>query len=105
MPQVIVEHGVTPCQIDGFPEKCERSRKGALYVRPSSSLEMTNDELAHVKATLPELYKKLRVVEQPRPRARPNQELKNPVPAPKAKMLSAKAYPKKEKASKKSSDE
>lgn len=63
MPQAIVGYGVTPCQVDGFPEKCERSRKGALYIRPRSSLTLTNDELDFIKVKYPNLFKKLRIVE------------------------------------------
>lgn len=63
MPNVIVGHGVTPQQIDDFPSKCERSRKGALYIRPKSTVEMTNDELDHIKDKYKDLYKRLRVVE------------------------------------------
>lgn len=92
MPQVIVGNGVMPCQIDGFSEKCERSRKGALYIRPRSSLEMTHDELDHIKVTHPELYKKLRVVEQPRKKAPAK-------PKPEAKTMTAKPAPAKAKAS------
>ena len=66
MPQAIVGYGVTPCQVDGFPEKCERSRKGALYIRPRSSLILTNDELDFIKVKYPQLFKKLRIVEEPK---------------------------------------
>lgn len=65
MPQAIVGHGVTPQNVDDFPSNCARSRKGAVYVRPDSSLTLTNDELDHIKDKHPQLFKKLRVVEEP----------------------------------------
>lgn len=63
MPQAVAGRGVTPCQIDGFPEGCKRSREGAIYLRPSSSEEMTDDELEFIKQKYPEVYKELRIVE------------------------------------------
>lgn len=82
MPHAVVGYGVTPCQVDEFPEKCERSRKGALYIRPRSSLTLTNDELEHIKAKYPHLYKKLRIVED-KPKRAPAKKAKEEKP-PKA---------------------
>lgn len=59
---VAVPAGVGPLQVDGFPEKCERSCKGALHLRPSSTAVATDGELAHIKDKLPKVAEKLRVL-------------------------------------------
>lgn len=61
MPQIVVGRGVMPCQVDDFPEKCERSRQGSIYFRPGSSEELTDGELEHIKVSWPELYAKLAI--------------------------------------------
>ncbi len=77
MPTIVVPASVTICQVDDFPtvvildEKAAKGEKaakvktrefertprgkrkikgGALHVRPASSLEVTDDELAHLEA-------------------------------------------------------
>ena len=80
MPLIHIPVGVAPCQVDDFPKDAERSCKGALHLRPASTKEVTNDELAHLK-TAPQhgkLAARLSVVEvakktepqpvQPKPR-------------------------------------
>lgn len=37
-------------QIEDFPEKCARSRKGSLHMKPGATLTVTRDELKHLKA-------------------------------------------------------
>jgi hypothetical protein len=49
-----VPASVGPRQVDGFPEGCERSRKGAIHLRPASTLVVTEGELAHLKAQCPQ---------------------------------------------------
>lgn len=57
-----VPAGVGPLQVDDFPEGCERSCKGALHIRPSSTLEATDGELAHLKKHYPAVSAKLRQI-------------------------------------------
>lgn len=62
MALVQVPIGVTACQVDDFPKDCKRSRKGALYIRPRSTLVLTPDELDHLKAKHGSVASKLIVV-------------------------------------------
>ena len=62
MALVQVPIGVAARQIDDFPEGCKRSRKGALYVRPRSTMVLTSDELDHLKAKHKDVAGKLIVV-------------------------------------------
>lgn len=86
MPHIVVGRGVMPCQVDDFPEKCERSRLGSVYFRPGSSEELTDGELEHIKGTKPELFAKLLVskpVKASRPAPEPkSKKLEMPEPAP-----------------------
>jgi hypothetical protein len=38
-------------QVEDFPEKAKRSRKGALHLRPGATLVVTRDELKHLEAS------------------------------------------------------
>jgi hypothetical protein len=62
MALVQVPIGVSACQVDDFPKDCKRSRKGALYIRPRSTLVLTPDELDHLKAKHGSVASKLIVV-------------------------------------------
>lgn len=54
-------------QIDDFPaEGCERSVKGALYIRPGT-LEVTADEWKHIQAKHAALAAKLQIVAEVSP--------------------------------------
>ncbi len=60
------------CQVEDFPavvdvpggepRKFERSCEGALHVRPGSSVEITADELAHLRDKHPKLSASVRVL-------------------------------------------
>jgi len=54
---------MAPCQVDDFAEGCERSKKGALYFRPSSTMDLTSDEYKHLMSKHKRLGKSLRVVQ------------------------------------------
>lgn len=60
---VVVPAGVGPVQIDDFPEGCERSRKGALHLRPGSTETLTAAELEHLKAKHAVIADRLRTVD------------------------------------------
>jgi|SRR6478609_3591538 len=56
-------------QIEGFPAELkegevarpfERSCEGSLHLRPGSTLELTADEYAHIKAKRPDVFSSLR---------------------------------------------
>lgn len=49
---VVTSHGFTPFCIE-VPEGKERSVKGALHVKPNSTLEITEDELEAVRQDMP----------------------------------------------------
>ena len=53
--KLVKYQGIHPECIEGFPEDCERSRKGSLHLRPGRTLELTDDEYAHLKAQRPDL--------------------------------------------------
>jgi len=63
-------------QIDDFPEGCERSREGAIYLRPKSTEQVTDDELAHMAKARPDVMRFVQVLEVRRPPARPKKEQK-----------------------------
>lgn len=50
MPNIIYSPTAQLTQIDDFPEDCERTVKGALYVRPGQSAIISDGEAAHLKA-------------------------------------------------------
>ena len=92
MALVQVQVGVAVRQIDDFPKDCERSRKGALYVRPRSTLILTAGELKHLRAKHKDIASKLIVVGVEESAAKPSQKSVEP-PKKKAK-AKAKAEPK-----------
>lgn len=55
MPILVVPANVMACQIDDFPDGCKRSREGALYVRPASTMDVTDDEYDHMQKAHPQL--------------------------------------------------
>lgn len=61
MPIVVVPANLAACQVE-FPEGVERSVKGALYVRPASTLEITQAELEYLRKEKKDLVAKLIVV-------------------------------------------
>lgn len=62
MPTIVVPANVPLCQVDDFPKACERSREGALYVRPASAMTVTQAELDHLKEHHADLVRRLIVV-------------------------------------------
>ena len=60
------------CQVEDFPEtvaveggeprKFERSCEGAMHVRPGASVEITADELAHLKENHPSIFNSFRIL-------------------------------------------
>jgi len=50
-------------QVEGFPEKAKRSKKGSMHLRPRATIEMTDDELAHIKAEHKDIVKHMMVAE------------------------------------------
>lgn len=66
MPTLVAPANLAQCQIDDFPEKCERSpdrkgrpNRGALYIRPASTFPVTDDEWKHMQAKHPHVAKLL----------------------------------------------
>ena len=76
MRTLIVPANVAPCQVDDFPEDCERSRKGAIYLRPASACKMTDAEYEHLKEFHSDLFNLL-IEAKPHPtvRVKPAREL------------------------------
>lgn len=64
--KLIKYQGRLPECVEGFPEDCERSvsDKGSLHLRPGQTVELTNDEYAHIKAQRPDLAKNLIVLRE-----------------------------------------
>lgn len=73
---------VGPLQVDDFPEGCKRERKGALHIRPSSTLVVSEDELAHLKKEHPELAARLQDITPTAPPPQPETPTVVPVPDP-----------------------
>jgi hypothetical protein len=48
MPIIQTPVGMLPFQVDDFGKDCERSCKGALYLRPSATRRVTQAELDHL---------------------------------------------------------
>ena len=57
--------GKSPEYLDGFPEKCERSCKGAIHLLPNALKDITEDEYKHIRKKYPKL--KLTVVPKEKP--------------------------------------
>jgi len=89
MHTVQIPKGVAPCQVEDFPEGCERSQKGALYFRPNGTMRLTEDEYKHVLKSHPELGGKMLLVHKgetaAEKKAKAQAEAKAK-PAPKAKV-------------------
>ncbi len=54
--------GVPQCQIDDFPEGCERSVKGAIHFSPTCTREITPGEWSHIKVAHPSFAAKVNMV-------------------------------------------
>jgi hypothetical protein len=65
MPIVVVPANLAARHID-FPESCERSTKGSIHIRPASTVDLTDEELAHIRKQYPDLAAKL-IVANPGP--------------------------------------
>lgn len=61
--QVLIPATVDPIQIDDFPEGCERSCKGALHLRPSSTKMLTAGELGHLEKKYKGVFARLQFIE------------------------------------------
>jgi hypothetical protein len=60
---VIVPASTPACQVDFPKEGVERSVKGAIYVRPATTFEVTEEELAFIRKDKPALARQLIVAE------------------------------------------
>jgi hypothetical protein len=49
MPLIQVKPTIHPCQVDDFDAGVKRSVVGSLHIKPSSTLVLTADELAHIQ--------------------------------------------------------
>lgn len=58
---ITIAPGVTPFQLEGFPEKAERSVKGALHLSGRSTKVITADELVHLQKMRPDLAGKITI--------------------------------------------
>lgn len=70
---LVIPQTVNACQLE-FPEDIKRSVKGSLHLRPGS-MEVTEDEWAHIKKKHPALASQLQPMAAPAPAPAP-------VPAP-----------------------
>lgn len=71
MVKIKTAHNLLPCQVDGLPEECQRTTVGAIYLRPSSIITLTKDELEYLKAKRPDLHGMFSVLPSPsRPKAK-----------------------------------
>ena len=74
--------GKSPAYIDAFPKGCERSCEGSIHLLPNAQKDVTDDELAFIRKSRPEL----KVTEVPA--VKPSVKKVKPEPAkpqPKAK--------------------
>lgn len=62
--KLIKYQGRLPECVEGFPEDCERSVEGSLHLRPGQTVELTDDEYAHIKAQRPALAKDVIVLRE-----------------------------------------
>lgn len=62
--KLIKYQGRLPECVEGFPEDCERSVEGSLHLRPGQTVELTDDEYAHIKAQRPTLAKDVIVLRE-----------------------------------------
>lgn len=57
--KILVTKSANLTQVEGFPENCERSVKGAIHIRPNTVTIMTLGELEHIKQKYPVLSRHL----------------------------------------------
>jgi hypothetical protein len=57
--KLIKYQGKLPVCVEGFPEDAERSKDGALHLRPGQTIELTADEYAYIKANRVDLEKQI----------------------------------------------
>lgn len=62
MKKLIVYHGDSPVQVEGFPKECERSCEGALHINPGKHKTVTDGEFKHIQEKYGWMKSKLRVV-------------------------------------------
>lgn len=62
MKKLIAYYGDTPVCVEGFPENCKRSVKGALHLLPRKSMTVTADEHAHILSAYKHVVPKLKVL-------------------------------------------
>lgn len=62
MKKLIGYYGDTPVCVEGFPENCKRSVKGALHLLPRKPMTVTADEHAHIVASRKDIVSKLKVL-------------------------------------------
>ena len=53
--KLVKYQGLSPECLEGFPKDCERSKQGALHLRPGRTMELTDDEYAFIKAQRPDV--------------------------------------------------
>ena len=78
MPIVQTPVVMTPFQVEGFDKGCERSCKGALYLRPASTKFVTQGELDHLLKNYPVAKRFVVIPDPPKKKA----EAAKPKPAP-----------------------
>lgn len=61
---VVVRAGLLPQQVDGFPDGCKRSCKGAVHIKPGTLL-VTDGELEYIRKSRPELRSYLQLISRP----------------------------------------
>jgi hypothetical protein len=62
MKKLIAYYGDCPEYVEGFTSDCERSCEGSLHLLPRKTMTVTADELEFIKAKMPHIFKKIRVV-------------------------------------------
>ena len=87
MPMIQISKRGSPCQVDDFPSAIapgdrsfKRSCEGALYLRPGTVRDVTEDELSHINATPVHAALAARITVIPEPRKRVPPKAK-PAPA------------------------
>ena len=63
--------GNSPLYLDDFGDDCERSCKGSLHLLPKKLIQVTDQELKHIKEKRPDVFKQLRVLPKPKMAAKP----------------------------------
>lgn len=74
--KLIKYQGRLPECLEGFPQDCERSVEGSIHLRPGQTVELTDDEFAHIKTNRPKMTKDLVVLREwkAEPKAKPKAE-------------------------------